>query len=357
MKKIKYILLIVVFMLIGLVNVKAEVKNCEYDFYIDEVKKTIIVAPRASGAGAGGTIIVTYDSSTQKVTGKVKEFDSKSVTNTYKTYDINQVKVEEFSKEDFVDSNGKLSCPASIAVKEDCISGYMGDIPHDYCALNVTRDKGNDNPEGYKSTGGNDSVLTKYILFSGAANNDNVNIYNTNGTVIATLMGKNISISNMSTYSSAFTDKKTSGYPKYLVKKGDSYSFESTKPEEFDQIYMNIQYLNSIQGLGEEEIYNTCKDIFGESFLKWLDENVFMIIRIGVPILLILLTTFDFAKVVFNDDKEGMQNAFTRFRRRAIAAVLIFLTPTIIMLIANLVGGEDLNSVTDCVNYIENMHE
>ena len=166
-----------------------------------------------------------------------------------------------------------------------------------------------------------------------------------------------ISVSNLNDYSTIFKEKETGKYPKYLVKSGNNYTFTSTKPESFDKIYINVTFLTGIQGLGEAEIYKTCEEIFGESFLEWLDENVFMIIRIGVPILLILLTTFDFAKVVFSDDKEGMQNAFKRFTKRAIAAVLIFLTPSLIMLIANLIGGDELKAVTDCVNYVENMHE
>ncbi|MBQ8892596.1 MAG: hypothetical protein IJ068_07025 [Bacilli bacterium] len=100
----------------------------------------------------------------------------------------------------------------------------------------------------------------------------------------------------------------------------------------------------------KENIEETCKGLFGNEILEWLDENVFMIIRIGVPILLILLTSFDFAKVVFTDDKEGIQNAFKRFGKRAIAAVLIFLTPTIILIIADLVGVND--NFKDCVNYL-----
>lgn len=203
--------------------------------------------------------------------------------------------------------------------------------------------------------------ITAYTEFLGStASMNKYGIYtDTDNKIKVTNNIKEISVSNLSQYTSIFLSKQSSSYPKYLVKsKGsDTYTFTDTKPDEFDKIYINISALTSIQGLGEAEIYKTCEEIVGESFLKWLDENVFMIIRIGVPILLILLTSFDFAKVVFNDDKEGMSNAFKRFTKRAIAAVLIFLTPTIIMLIANLIGGDELTAVTDCVNYIENMHE
>lgn len=166
---------------------------------------------------------------------------------------------------------------------------------------------------------------------------------------------KSISINNLSDVS----ERLSSGdFPNYIMKvKGeDKYIFTDSKKDEngkqleYDKIYVNSNYLSTIQGLGEEEIMETCYDLFGDTFLTFLQDNVFKIIYIGVPILLIILTSFDFAKVVFIDDKEGIQNAFKRLIRRAIVSVLIFLTPTIIVMFANLVGAGD--NVQDCAKYI-----
>ena len=201
--------------------------------------------------------------------------------------------------------------------------------------------------------------ITSYIQYknSKAAS---ISVFNENGKVTVEQGSKELSISNLSNFESIFINREKDKYPKYLIKaKGsDTYRFideGEKKSTEFDKIFINVEKIGGIQGIGEEEIYTTCEDLFGENILGWLKDNVFMVIWIGVPILLILLTTFDFAKVVFSDDKDGMPNAFKRFTKRAIAAVLIFLTPTIIILIGNLIGVPD--SVEDCVKTIRNMSE
>ena len=119
---------------------------------------------------------------------------------------------------------------------------------------------------------------------------------------------------------------------------------------------MNVNELNNFS-LGKKDVYKTCLELFGNGstsdFLEFIKNDVLKIVWIGVPLLLILLTSFDFAKVVFNDDKDGMPNAVKRFGKRAIAAILIFLTPYIIILIANLTGAD--KAVQDCVKEIRNM--
>ena len=201
------------------------------------------------------------------------------------------------------------------------------------------------------------STVTTYNEYPSGAS---VSIDKTGGNYSATLKDTRITSSSVLTpisitnlTNSDIQSKCASGnYPKYLVKnKGsETYTLSDEKPTEYDKLFINVKASFGIEGLGKEETYKTCEELLGNELLKWLDENVFMIIRIGVPIILILLTSFDFAKVVFNDDKEGMQNAFRRFGKRAIAAVLIFLTPTIILLISNLVGAKEINSCVETIN-------
>ena len=78
------------------------------------------------------------------------------------------------------------------------------------------------------------------------------------------------------------------------------------------------------------------------------------IVYIGVPIILILLTSFDFAKVVFINDKEGIQNAGKRFGKRVIVAVLIYLVPTILIFVSNTIGA---NQIDACVKQLEQLVE
>ena len=97
------------------------------------------------------------------------------------------------------------------------------------------------------------------------------------------------------------------------------------------------------------EEYKTCRDLFGNEFLKLLDDNIFKLIYIGIPILLILLTTFEFAKVVFSDDKDGMANATKNFRTRVIVAILIYLVPKLLILIGNTIDRD--NYALSCAKY------
>ena len=155
----------------------------------------------------------------------------------------------------------------------------------------------------------------------------------------------------------------TSNLPKFIIKLKDSseYMFiNSLKNEEGENIQTDEIYIESGAlgvsgtGLSDEMIISTCRQLFGDTFLDFLNDYVFKIIWIGVPILLIILTTFDFARVVFVDDKEGIQNAFNRLWKRAIAAILIFLTPYIIILIANIIDPTQ-TTVQSCAKKIRQM--
>lgn len=208
---------------------------------------------------------------------------------------------------------------------------------------------------GNNADGNNEDLITIYIQYN-SPSSPRINILNLNG-YIATLNATSITISNMADVTNRIADAK---YPTYIIKTEDGYAFYDTKEEvngkKIEEIYMNANYLIQIVNLlDQEEEYTTCEDLFGDSFLTFMDNYIFTVIRIGVAILLIVLTTFDFAKVVFVDDKEGIQKAFHNFKIRAIAAVLIFLTPTILIIIANLIGAPD--SVSDCMKTVRNMGE
>lgn len=72
--------------------------------------------------------------------------------------------------------------------------------------------------------------------------------------------------------------------------------------------------------------------------------EVFKIIQIAAPIILLLLTSFDFAKAVFADNKDGINKAKTNFLKRAVAVLIIFFSRYIVTLIMNLV-----NESTGCL--------
>lgn len=77
-----------------------------------------------------------------------------------------------------------------------------------------------------------------------------------------------------------------------------------------------------------------CCKILGESFISKVNENILKPLKIVAPILLLVLTTIDFAKIVYSEnDKDGMPKAWRNFLKRAIATLIIFFASNIISII------------------------
>ena len=97
---------------------------------------------------------------------------------------------------------------------------------------------------------------------------------------------------------------------------------------------------------------NECPAIFGsasdpDSIFGFMSKYIFTPIRWLTPIILIILTSLDFAKAVFVDEKDGMGKAKSNFGKRAVAALIIFLAPTIVSILLTLVDTANVNS---CLN-------
>ena len=156
---------------------------------------------------------------------------------------------------------------------------------------------------------------------------------------------KDIEIANLSTF-----DKNNP--PSYIIKNGSTYNFvQKIKDVKYDNAYILKSKLTELSQLSESDLKNNCEAIFGKTFINFLQDNVFKIIYIAVPIILLVLTTVDFAKVVFVDDKEGIKKAGSRFGKRLIAAILIYLTPTILIFIVDIIGVDEVNS---CMKMVKN---
>ena len=173
---------------------------------------------------------------------------------------------------------------------------------------------------------------------------------------------KELTVTNADKYLETFVNKNEDSYPRYLVKKSNSNKYEylnslsdeNNQKIKYDKLYINSRYINVLFQLGNKEKYQYCEDLIGgkdEGFIGFLKGNVFRIIWISVPIILILLTSIDFMKVVFSDNKDGFKDSFKKFAKRVIVSVLIFLTPTIIIFLSNLIVSDEYN-VDDCVKSI-----
>lgn len=88
-------------------------------------------------------------------------------------------------------------------------------------------------------------------------------------------------------------------------------------------------------------------------FLKILAYAV-NLIRWIIPILLIILITFDLVKATIANDDKMVEEAKKTSTRRIIYAIVIFLIPTIIIMIFRLIGnnfrGDDLTNIQEWIS-------
>ena len=87
-----------------------------------------------------------------------------------------------------------------------------------------------------------------------------------------------------------------------------------------------------------------CQELFGQEFLTALRDYVFTPIKVIAPILLLVFTTLDFAKIVFSDNKDGLSKAGTRFLKSAIAVLIVFFAPNIIELILSFINSRNMDA-------------
>lgn len=190
-----------------------------------------------------------------------------------------------------------------------------------------------------------------YLQYASLQNYKNIITITASGNTYKVMLGtQTINIDNIS-------QAANNPSPTYIIYKNSKYTFSETIDKTGDDLYINKESTayNQLIQLPLNEIDATCEQLFGGGsggFMNFLKKNVFKIIYIAVPIILLVLTTIDFSKVVFNDDKDGIKNAWKRFGKRAIAAILIYLTPTILIFIADVIGADDVNS---CIKAIQNM--
>lgn len=78
-----------------------------------------------------------------------------------------------------------------------------------------------------------------------------------------------------------------------------------------------------------------CPELIGSDMQEFL-RNIVTILRIMIPIILNVLGVIDFGKAIFAGDEEKMKNAQSKFIRRLIIGVVIFLIPTVLKLVLDI---------------------
>lgn len=120
--------------------------------------------------------------------------------------------------------------------------------------------------------------------------------------------------------------------------KGQSYQLANVKgnnPLTGEALTMGIR--DDIILFEKAEV-DECSDLLGEDITKILGV-CWTFVKIGVPILLIVLGTIDFGQAVISGNEDGMKKAQGKFIKRVIIAVVIFLIPVILSFLLSIANG------------------
>lgn len=85
-----------------------------------------------------------------------------------------------------------------------------------------------------------------------------------------------------------------------------------------------------------------CNGLLGdpndEDSVAWLLQTILNYLRVLGPILVVVLSSVDFARIIVNGDDEKFSKAKQTLFRRLIVVALLFLVPTIVSVLLNIFG-------------------
>lgn len=92
---------------------------------------------------------------------------------------------------------------------------------------------------------------------------------------------------------------------------------------------------------------NTCEGILGDKTndktVAWLIDKILSYLKILGPLLIVVLSSVDFAKTIIMSDEENMKKAQKKLITRLLAAVLLFFVPTLVQLLLDIFGITSCN--------------
>ena len=89
-----------------------------------------------------------------------------------------------------------------------------------------------------------------------------------------------------------------------------------------------------------DSVVNVESACYGFDFLiRIIKDGIFPIVQVVIPIILIVLCTFDLGRAVIGSDGKENKKLFKRILRRLVFAILIFFIVTVINLIFTMVGN------------------
>lgn len=75
-----------------------------------------------------------------------------------------------------------------------------------------------------------------------------------------------------------------------------------------------------------------------ENSVAWLLQKVFNYVKVIGPILVVILSSIDFLKVIFNGDDDAMKKAQKKLATRLVLAAALFFIPTIVQALLRMFG-------------------
>jgi len=150
------------------------------------------------------------------------------------------------------------------------------------------------------------------------------------------------------------TEKKLENQAKMAEQNGRADIARNIKNtiSDINQDYNNLkettssEYDKKVTEFLNTKITNTgCESILGD-VVDIVDE-IFGIIKIVAPILLIVFGSLDFGQAVLQDNQDALKKATSKFIKRAIATVVIFFVPLLVRLVLRLPGMEELGLPDD----------
>ena len=88
-----------------------------------------------------------------------------------------------------------------------------------------------------------------------------------------------------------------------------------------------------------------------DPIIRVIKFGVFPIIQIGIPIILIIMGSFDLGKAVLSSDDKEIKASTSRLIKRVVAAIAVFFVVAIVKLVMGWAGrysGEDAKSWVKC---------
>ncbi len=130
-----------------------------------------------------------------------------------------------------------------------------------------------------------------------------------------------------------------SGGPSAVVETLDISLSKKTGYDMFMLVSGNKKF-TPIKLLHGDIVIESCEDLFGndDALINMFKtgKNILMIL---IPIILLVLGSLDFAQAVFSQNEDGIKKAQSKFIRRLIIAVVIFLIPSILKVILSLANS------------------